>query len=420
MLLSAAVVGPPWPGTAGQAQTDERSWVESVSGDGRYVAFRSMAPDLVPGPTQPGQPDAVYVRDLRLNRTWQIQPPADTRAVGPSFSAAGRYLAYSVQPRDYLTATPSYGIVADLRRGTRRRIDLGFRAGARALSAQVAQISADGTHLLLYALPAPFRDGDRYTLYVRDLTDGTTEPVTVGPAGAAPNGTSVSAGLSADGSYAAVISYATNLVPGDTDGVPDVFVRDLRRGTTQLVGVSTLAGQRNGGVLPAWLSGDGRYIAVRTDARVLPADTDGGNSLYVHDLRRGTIELIGPTLTDEYRSYSTDRAMISADGRYVTFSSDQLASPSGRPQVYVRDRVAGTTTLASARPDGRPGTQGSSGASISANGRYVVFDSDASDLVSGDPNDSTDVFIRDLRLGTTRRVSVGTCDLAPAVTTGRR
>ena len=240
----------------------------------------------------------------------------------------------------------------------------------------------------------------------------TAAPITTGGWFAGdqqPDGMSQAPSISADGRYVVFGSSATNLVPGDTNGAVDIFVRDLVRRATIRVSVSSEGVQANG---PSWdspqISANGRWVAFGSDATNLVAgDTNQARDLFVHDLwtattRRVNLSSSGQQASDGVLSYS-----MSANGRYVSFvsSAANLVSKDTNHtfDVFVRDLWTGTTKRVDVSSGGEEAYVCTS---LSANGRYVAFSSTASNLVDGDTNDDADVFVRDLWNSTTRRASV--------------
>ena len=231
--------------------------------------------------------------------------------------------------------------------------------------------------------------------------------------GALANDDSHELSLSADGGYVAFTSAATNLVPGDTNGAPDVFVRDLSRGLTRRATLDT-AGEQAAGTAAghAYVSKHGRYVVFTSDAgNLVPDDTNNAPDVFVRDLRFGITTRASLTSTDGQIGSSSVSAGISGDGRYVVFTAScgcvVPGDTNGADDVFVRDLRKGTTRRASVATGGGQGDGQSFGAAISADGRYVAFTSQATDLVPGDTNGTTDVFRHDLRTGVTTRVSVG-------------
>lgn len=182
-----------------------------------------------------------------------------------------------------------------------------------------------------------------------------------------------------------------------------------RPGETELVSVSAATGTAASGVVHA-LSRDARFVVFGSDATDL-VPGGGPSGLFVRDRLLGTVERIGVDTQGAPAEDSVDEAGISADGRYVVFVSfaTHLVSgdTNGTADVFVHDRVTHETQRVSVDGAGAQANGPSDGASITPDGRHVLFQSQASNLVAGDDNESSDVFVRDRELGTTVRVSVG-------------
>jgi Tol biopolymer transport system component len=306
-------------------------------------------------------------------------------------------------------------------------VDLVSRAsgatGAKSNGASAhSVVSADGRFVAFVSVATNLSpdDSDGFTdVYVRDLQTNTTVLVSRagGVSGAKANGDSDAPAISADGRFAAFSSNATNLSADDGDTTSDVYVRDLQTGTTTLVsragGVDGAKGRLS--FTPA-ISADGRFVAFYSFTRLIPDDNDGIWDVYVRDLQTSTTTLVsrasGPTgAKGDNNSW---RPAISADGRFVAFRSGatNLSPDDGdaTEDVFVRDLQAGTTTLVS-RATGASGTKGNDASldpAISADGRFVAFISQASNLSPDDGDAMQDVFARDLQAGTTTLVSRAT------------
>jgi WD40-like Beta Propeller Repeat len=216
--------------------------------------------------------------------------------------------------------------------------------------------------------------------------------------------------VSADGRYVAFYSYASNLVPGDTNGRYDVFVRDRQTGTTTLVS-GGISGPGNGGAFDPSVSADGRFVAFYSNStNLVTGGTNGNYQVFVRDLQTGTTTLASTGPGGQGNSTSGSPS-ISANGRYVAFysSSSNLTPEGGNGlyQVFVRDLQAGTTTLVSTGPNGKGNSQSYYPPALSADGRYVAFASNSTNLVPGGTNGQSQIFLRDLQTGTTRLVSIG-------------
>jgi Tol biopolymer transport system component len=250
-------------------------------------------------------------------------------------------------------------------------------------------------------------------VYVRELTTGKTERVSVGHGGVPANGDSYSDGISADGRFVVFSTRATNIDTDDGDWDHDIFVRDRVSGTTEIVSVSSGEEQGNGTSEMASISADGRFVTFSSDAsNLVLGDTNGAEDVFIRDRQAGTTEMVSVSSSEELGNgkYVFGVAPLSADGRYIAFYSDASnlvpGDTNNEADIFVRDRVARTTERVSVANDGSQGNSSSGDASISADGRLVVFGSSASNLVPGDTNERNDAFVRDRLAGTTRRVSV--------------
>lgn len=260
-------------------------------------------------------------------------------------------------------------------------------------------------------------------VFVRDRVLGTTTRVSLDSGGAEANGASSAPDLSADGRFIVFMSVATNLVPGDTNGVPDVFVRDLQTGLTTRANVSSLGEEANEWSSDPQISGDGRFVAFQSYAsNLFPSDTNGAIDVFVHDRQTGLTTLDSRNSLGALANDNCEHPSISHDGRYVAFASaaGNLGSqpPPLRSQIYVRDRQLDQTTLASASDNTLAvfGNANSARAQISGDGRWVAFRSFASNLVGGDTNGTYDVFVRDRQTNDTLRASVDSGGEASGVT----
>jgi len=250
---------------------------------------------------------------------------------------------------------------------------------------------------------------------------GATTRVSVATSGTQANGESGGSAITADGRYVAFGSNASNLVVGDTNGTGDVFVRDRVTGATTRVSVATGGTQANGDSSGPAISADGRYVAFDSNASNLVAgDTNGCFDVFVHDRVTGATTRVsvatdgtqaGGFCEDPIAPSGSGQAAISADGRYVAFwskASNLVAGDTNiSADVFVHDRVTGATTRVSVASDGTQANNGGNSPVISADGRYVAFNSD--NLVVGDPPDVFQgVFVRDRITGAMTRVSVAT------------
>ena len=242
-------------------------------------------------------------------------------------------------------------------------------------------------------------------------SSGSTERVSVASDGTQANDWSFGASISADGRYVAFASVASNLVPGDTNGYQDVFVRDRSTGKTERVSVAPDGSEADFSSYEPSISADGRYVAFASAASNLVAgDTNGFVDAFVRDRFTGVTERVSIASDGKQGNEGSWYPSISADGRYVAFVSYASnlvpGDTNGAYDVFVHDRVAGVTERVSLASDGTQADEASRNLKISADGRYVVFDSGATNLVPGDSNGTDDAFLHDRQTGVTERISV--------------
>lgn len=331
-------------------QGNSISFLPSISADSRFVVFASFANNLVAGDTN-GRMD-IFVHDRQTGVTERVNVDSagnqalDFDSDRPSISADGRFVAFD---------------------------------------SHAGNLVANDTN--------PNGQND---IFVHDRLTGITELVSVDSAGNQGFNFSFFASISADGRFVAFDS-ASQLAVGDTNGAVDVFVHDRLTGETELVSVDS-AGTQGNGNRPK-ISADGRFVAFESFASNLVAgDTNGDWDVFVHDRLTGVTERVSVDSAGNQGNNFSFRPSISADGRFVAFDSraNNLATgdTNGRDDVFVRDRQNGVTELVSANLSGTLGNNFSVRPSISADGRFVAFDSLSSNLVAGDTNGQFDIFVR--------------------------
>jgi Tol biopolymer transport system component len=289
-------------------------------------------------------------------------------------------------------------------------------------------ISGGGRYLVFGSYSTNLVPGDTNgtsDIFVRDRQTGSTERVSVATGGAQGNDWSAYPSISADGRCVVFLSSATNLVPGDTNGTSDIYVRDRETGATERVNVAGGGAQANGGTYPCAISADGRYVAFSSWAsNLVPGDTNGVEDIFIHDRQSATIERVSLATGGSQGNLDSSGCSLSADGRYVAFISYATNLVPGDTNwvddVFVRDRQTGITERVSVAGDGTQANESSYGPSISADGRYVAFPSDASNLVPGDTNDRRDAFVRDRQAETTALVSVSSTGTKGNLSSGTR
>jgi Tol biopolymer transport system component len=252
--------------------------------------------------------------------------------------------------------------------------------------------------------------GPGWDVFVHDRVTGETTMVSVSSEGAPANGRSWLADISGDGRYVGFASHSATLVIPDNNKIKrDPFVHDRVTGATIYVDVDeTGENVWSGGSHPV-LSADGRYVAFRSRSKeLLPGDTNNEFDIFVYDQVSGEMRRVSVSSSGVEGKFESQNADISADGRYVVFDTLSplvAGDTNGKLDVFLHDRETGETTRISVDSAGNQGNQNSIKPRISADGRYVTFLSSASNLVANDKNGAQDVFIHDRETGQTMRVS---------------
>lgn len=395
-------VGP--GGVQGNSGSDDAA----VSVDGRFVAFHSDASNLVPGDTN--DITDVFVRDRQAGTTRRVSvgpggAQADSSSRGPDITPNGRFVAFESDARNLVPGDTNNEVdvfLHDTSTGRTRLVSVrgdGVRGGR---SSRDPAVSDDGRYVAFVTAAeelTPGTTGGGPHIVLRDMQTGTIRLVSARPDGAPGDAFSENPAISGNGLFVAFVSLAANLVPGDTNGEADVFVYDRRtRGLRRAsVGQGGVQADRSGG--SPTLSKTGNIVAFASDAgNLVPGDTNGQADVFVRDLEAGTTRRVsvGPG-GRQGRRVSRGPLSLSATGRYVAFES--LArlvdtDSNGRMDVYVHDTVKDTTSRVSVGPGGAQGDRSSDRANISADGRFVAFQSEATNLVPGDTNSVNDIFGR--------------------------
>ena len=287
-------------------------------------------------------------------------------------------------------------------------------------------ISADGRFIALTSAAENLVAGDtnlENDVFVHDQWSGVTVRVSVSSAGVEANDGSTFSTISGDGRFVAFQSAATNLVAADTNGVVDVFVHDRDTDadgildepgavSTSLASVSSTGVQGNDRSEVPSISADGRFIAFDSSAdNLVGGDENGYDDIFVRDRVAGTTTLASVTAGEPcWQDRNSMVPAISPSGRFVAFESGACNLVPGDTNfvgdVFAYDRDAGVMTRVSVDGAGVQGNEGSGDAGISGNERFVAFASYATNLVAGDGNNTSDVFVHDLQSGETTRVSV--------------
>lgn len=385
----------------------------SISANGRYIAFASNATNLVPEDTN-GVEDVV-VRDVFSNITTRISVASDgTQANGASgenwgidISEDGRYVAFeslatNLVPDD--TNEQKDIFLRDTISGETTRVSLATDGTQGNDWSNYPSVSGDGRYVAFTSVATNLVPNDwnnSADVFVYDTQNKTLLRASVSTDGAQGNAWSYSPSISADGRYVTFGSFASNLVPNDPNWRPDIFLHDNQTGETSRVSEdsSGIGGDASSFNAPS-ISMDGRYIAFESSAtNLVDNDTNNQSDIFVHDNWTGINILVSVASDGTQGNDGSIRASISPDGNCVTFTSFATNLVPGDVNairdVFMHDLRTGTTILISQASDGTQANSSSEYSGISNSGLYVVFISTATNLVSGDINELNDVFLRE-------------------------
>jgi len=334
------------------SEGNERSNHPALSGNGRYVAFVSLASNLVHGAG--GNRTDVFVRDRVAGTTRLVSVAAD--------------------------GSPGIGW------------------------SDTASISADGRYVVFESDASNLVAGDtndEYDIFVRDLRSRITERLSVSASGAQADEESFEPTISADGRYVAFGSFAHNLTP--SSGVFEgIYVKDRQTGAVELATVNSREEPANALPYSPQISATGRFVAFTWRARNLPRQHS--EDVYLRDRLRGTTRLVSRVPRDQANSVSLQAEResfscgVSDNGRYVAFTSNASnLVPGGtknlRSHIYLRDMRRGTTRLIDRGGDGLEAYGQAPNCALCGDSRFVAFVSGATNLVRGDINRNPDVFV---------------------------
>ena len=380
-----------------------------ISGDGRIVTFESSASNLVPNDNA-GRQD-MFFHDRATGQTTRISvgfdgQEANGNSKGSKISSDGRYVAFESEASNLVPGdTNGFNdlFLYDRQLGTVQRVSLDSTGGQAKSASSYAYLNAAGSLLTFFSFANLTPDDTDPTttappadIYLRDLTTGEMTLISVGAQGKG-NRSSYCPSISDDGRFIAYQSDATNLVPDDTNGLGDIFVYDRTARTTVRVSVDNNGRQGLGYSSDAKISGDGRFVAITTFSALVPEDTNGVEDIYVYDLLNKRTERVSVRSDGAQGNKRSYDARISRDGRYISFDSDASnlveGDTNGVTDIFVHDRVTGKTTRLSVGADGKEGNGKSEGSRIAADGGFVAFSSAAGNLVEGDTNNAVDIFV---------------------------
>ena len=379
---------------------------DGASENGRFVVFESDATNLVAADGN-GLRD-VFVRDRHLGTTTRVsEVPGGGDASGdsryPSISEDGRWIAFSSDAPDLVvddTNAAQDVFVFDRNTGQISRVSMGWDGSEGNGDSRTPSISGDGRYVAFRSGATNIMPAIVVKIYVRDRSTNSNQAASVTWDNQAEDGGSWYPHISSDGRNVAFISNSTNLVPFDDNGVNDAFMRDLDLGLTIMIGVNVDGGDGNGNSGGFGISADGRFAGIFSNASdLLPPgeDTNGVMDAFVRDFDLGVTERVSLSSSGDQGDANSGSAILDGTGRYAAFLSDASNlvddDGNGATDIFARDRATGITTLLTITAAGAQTDGNSTRPTLSADGRFAVFNSVATNLVPDDTNGLEDVFV---------------------------
>lgn len=398
---------------AGEQGNAPSVFPRALSRNGRFVCFESAASNLVLGDTN-GQPD-IFVHDRKTRETARVSisntgEQANSLSNQCALSADGRYFAFFSEATNLVrldTNGRADVFVHDRKTGETTRVSISSTGEQANGGSDSPAISADGRLVAFRSNASNLVFGDTNgfdDIFLHNRQNATTTRVSVNSSGEQAIGCVTTCqqnpSLSADGRFVAFDSRATNLVPMDTNDRTDIFVHDLRMGETVRVSVNSLGFEGNADSFIPSLSADGRIVAFGSEAsNLVNGDTNELEDAFVYDFKHREITRVSVSTAGLQANAGSFNYALSSNGRYVSFNSGATnlvrGDNNGRTDIFVHDRKRGKTTRVSVDSFGNEGNGDSAVSPLSRNGRFIAFGSSSSNLVNGDTNRVPDSFIHD-------------------------
>jgi uncharacterized repeat protein (TIGR01451 family) len=428
LVLSGVAAAQPAPGftelvsvSSAGVQGDQDSQRPSVSADGRFVAFASLSDNLVPADTNLSSD--IFVRDRRTGTTQRVsvstagrQSNRDSGLLngmgGPSISADGRYVAFDSEATNLVRGDTNGAadvFVHDRLTGTTERVSVASGGAQANAGGTEPDISGDGRFVAFVSFSDNLVPDANFTgdIFVRDRQTGVTERISEAPDGTDANSQSLlTPRLNDDGRFVYFTSFASNLVPADTDN-SDVDAYLFDRLTQTMTAITSNRGSSGSFVInhgtAGGISGDGRFLTFTTgDNTFITPDTNNFfEDAWLVDRGTGEYTLVGVNDAGQQGDDSTFAGDVSDGGRFVALvsRSTNFGGPANfRENVYVRDRAAGTTRIVSVASDGTEGDLDSLQPAMTPDGMVIAFASRSSTFVPETQDFfAYDIFARDMR-----------------------
>jgi hypothetical protein len=380
----------------------------SISNDGRYVVFQSDATNLLTETDTNGRPDT-FLKDTITGVTTRVSTDsngleANQTSSNPFISANGRYVVFESGATNLVGNDTNTGVsdifLKDTQTGTITLVSTDSSGVQGPDGSEDPAVSGDGRYVVFRSFSDNLVAGDTNDLidiFLKDTVTGEISWMSTDSNGAGGNDDCENAGISSDGRYVVFETFSDNLVAGDTNGWSDIFLKDTVTDITTRVSTDSNNTQGNGySGFPA-ISSNGRYVVFYSYANNLVADdTNGVADIFLKDT---VTDITTRVSTDSSGAESTNHSQISSvsdDGRYVVFDSFASNLVTGdtnnTPDIFLKDTITGSTIRLSTNSIGIQGNNLSEQPVISGDGNFIAFKSSGSNLVAGDSGGFVDMF----------------------------
>lgn len=392
----------------GGEQANNNSDNPAISADGRYAAFSSDANNLVSGDVN-GKRD-IFLHDRNTGVTTRVSlrtggGEANGDSYSPVISDDGRIIVFYSLANNLVDGDTNNrtDIFAHDRLSGQLTLVSRVLSGTTNGDSRDPDISADGRFVTFVSSASNLVGGDnnfKDDVFRFDRQAQVMERISVASNGSEANDHSFAPAISGDGQRIVFVSRATNLIVGDGNNVPDIFLRNLSNGSTDRVNVRDGSNQANADSWNPDISANGRFVVfISLATNLVDGDTNNYPDVFLRDLNSHHVERVNiPSGGGQANNWS-DVPTISTDGRFVAFESDASNLVGGdvasSTDIFIRDRQQSTTVRASINSDGSTANFSSLKAHLAANGRFIIFASDAINLVANDSNAKRDIFVHD-------------------------
>lgn len=382
-----------------------------VSGDGKVVAFRSFADNLVSG--DGNETYDVFARDVEAGVTTLISSSSEGVAgnlgsLAPALSRNGRFIAFQSDATNLVEGdrnNTSDIFLHDRLSGETIRVSIASDGGEGNAISWGPSLSSDGRLIFFLSdasnLTTDDANGSMTDLFFHDRLTRKTSRLPLGPEGIGPDSLIRGGSVSDDGLRVAFNTDASNLVEGDTNGISDCFLHDRQTGETTRISLNSSGEEGNGACQRARISGDGRFVVFDSDAsNLVESDSNGVLDIFVHEIRTGETTRISIASSGEEANSWSRNAVLSYDGRFASYFSEAsnlvADDTNGSTDVVRFDRFTGETIRLSVSSEDQEGDLSSGYPHISDDGGRVIFQSNSTNLIEDDTNGVLDIYLREI------------------------